>query len=378
MDIRIYPVKTKRDLRKFIHLPAKIHKNHSNWVPPIYLDEWQFFNPKKNRTFSYCDTTLLLASQNGKVVGRIMGIINHKYNESQNENNARFCFLETYDSYDIAKALLQSVETWAKVKGTDKIVGPLGFSEKDPQGLLIEGFDQPNVIASNCNFPYLVDFVEKSGFVKEIDLVVYKVMIPDRIPDFYVRILERAQRNNKGLRVINFKTRKQIHPYVKPVLNLVNETFKEIYGFAPLDEQEMNEFATRYLPVLDPRFIKVVVNEKSEVVAFILAMPDISDGIKKCNGHIFPFGIFQIFKAQKRTQQLNLLLGGIQEHYRNKGIDTIMGVKMLEEAQKAGLKYIDSHLELEQNHKMRAEMEKMGGVVYKRFRIFQKIINQNK
>ncbi len=374
MDIKVFAVKTKKDLRKFIHLPSKIHKNHSNWTPPIYLDELKFFNPKKNKTFNYCDTTLLLASQNGEVVGRIMGIINHKYNQSQNENNARFCFLETYDNYEVAKTLLESIEKWAKEKGTIKLVGPLGFSDKDPQGLLVEGYDQPNVIASNCNFKYLTDFVEHAGFEKEIDLVVYKVMVPDRIPDFYSRILERTLRNNKGLTVINFASQKQIKPYVKPVLSLVNESFKDIYGFAPLDEQEMNEFATRYLPVLDPRFIKVVVNESNSVVAFILAMPDISEGIRKCKGHIFPFGIFQIFKAQKRTHQLNLFLGAIQEHYRNKGIDTIMGVRMLEEAQKAGLKYIDSHLELENNLKMRAEMEKMGGVVYKKYRIFQKTL----
>jgi len=375
MDIKIYPVKTRRDLRNFIHLPAKIHKNHPNWVPPIYLDEWDFFNPKKNRTFSYCDTILLLASTNGKVVGRVMGIINHKYNQAKNENNARFCFLETYEDSEIAKVLLQGIENWAKTKGTQKIVGPLGFSDKDPQGLLIEGFDQPNVIASNCNFPYLVNFVNDAGYNKEIDLVVYKVNVPESIPDFYKKILERALRNNSNIKIINFSTRKQIKPYITPVLNLVNETFKEIYGFAPLDQLEMHEFATRYLPVLDPRFIKVVVNEKNDVVAFILGMPDISDGIRKCKGHILPFGIFQIFKSQKRTKQLNLLLGGIQEHYRNKGIDTIMGVKMLEEAQKAGLKYIDSHLELENNHKMRAEMEKMGGVVYKRYRIFQKMLS---
>lgn len=374
MDIRIYPVKTKRELREFIYLPAKIHKNHSNWVPPIYLDEWPFFTPKKNRSFIHCDTILLLASRNGQIVGRIMGIINHKYNEAKNENNARFCFIETYNDFDVANALLNAVEEWAKSKGTSKIVGPLGFSDKDPQGLLIEGFEQPNVIASNCNFPYLPELVEKSGYDKEIDLVVYKLNVPDSIPEFYIRILERTFRNNKGLSVINFTKRRQIKPYIKPVLSLVNESFKEIYGFAPLDDQEMKEFATRYLPVLDPRFIKVVVNERNEVVAFIIAMPDISDGIRKCKGHILPFGIFQIFRSQKRTKQLNLLLGAIKEHYRNKGIDTLMGVRMLEEAKKAGLKNIDSHLELENNLKMRAEMEKMGGVVYKRYRIFKKTL----
>jgi len=372
MDIKIYPVSTKKDLHNFIHLPAKIHKNHSNWVPPIYMDEWAFFNPKKNRLFNHSDTILLLANQNNEVVGRVMGIINHIYNQSRNVNHARFCFLETYDNIEVTKALLAEVEKWAKQKGTDKIVGPLGFSDKDPQGLLIEGFNEPNVIASNCNFPYLPEHVEKSGYSKEIDLVVYKLNVPDSIPEFYNKILERTFRNNKDLSVISFSKRKQIKPYIKPVLSLVNETFKDIYGFAPLDDQEMREFATRYLPVLDPRFIKVVVNGNKDVIAFIIAMPDISDGIRKCKGHILPFGIFQIFKSQKRTKQLNLLLGAIQEHYRNKGIDTLMGVRILEEAKKARLKYIDSHLELEDNIKVRAEMEKMGGVVYKKYRIFQK------
>lgn len=372
MDIRIYPVTTKSDLRKFIHLPAEIHKNHSNWVPPLYIDDWQFFDSKKNRTFKYCDTILLLASQNGKVVGRIMGIVNHKYNEVHNENNARFCFIETFNNYEVAEALLKAVEDWAKSKGIGKIVGPLGFSDKDPQGLLVEGFDEPIVIAQNCNHSYMVDFVEKAGYNKEMNLVVYKLNIPDAVPDFYLRILERAKRNNRDLKVLDFKSRSQIKPYIAPVLTLLNDTFKEIYGFAPLDDQEMKEFATRYLPILDPRFIKVVVNEKNEVIAFIIAMPDISDGIRKCKGYLFPFGIIHIFRSQKKTKQLDLLLGGIQDHYRNKGIDTIMGVRMLEEAQKAGLKYIDSHLILEVNVKMRAEMEKMGGEVYKRYRIFSK------
>jgi len=372
MDIKIYPVSTKKNLRNFIYLPSKIHKNHSNWVPPIYMDEWVFFNPKKNRLFNHCDTILLLASQNGKVVGRVMGIINHLYNDSKKENNARFCFLETLDNFEIAKALLTEVENWAKSKGSEKIVGPFGFSDKDPQGLLIEGFNEPNVIASNCNFPYLSEFVKNFGYSKEIDLVVYKLNVPDVIPEFYNRILERTFRNNKDLKIVNFTKRKQIKPYIKPVLSLVNESFKDIYGFTPLDEQEMREFATRYLPILDPRFIKVVVNSHNDVIAFIIAMPDISDGIRKSKGYLLPFGIFQIFKAQKQTKQLNLLLGAIHENYRNKGIDTLMGVKMLEEAKKASLKYIDSHLELENNTKVRAEMEKMGGIVYKRYRIFQK------
>ncbi len=370
--IRVYPVKSKSDLRKYIHLPSKIHKNHTNWVPPIYMDEWYFYNPKKNDAFSYSDTLLLLAEKEGKVVGRVMALINKKYNEKHNQEHARFCFLETYDDFEVAKALLSYAEDWAKTKGMKKIVGPLGFSDKDPQGLLIEGFNEPIVLATNCNFPYLVDLVEKLGYTKETDLVVYKVPVPDVLPEFYLKILERVKRNNIGFKMIEFKTKREIKPYIVPVLSLMNETFKDIYGFNPLTVREMNEFASRYLAILDPRFIKVIQNDKGKAIAFVLGTPDISEGIKKLKGYVLPFGIFHIFAAQKRTRLLSLLLGAIHEDYRNIGLDTWMGARMLEEAQKAGFKNIDSHLELESNVKMRAEMEKMGGVVYKRYRIYQK------
>jgi hypothetical protein len=152
----------------------------------------------------------------------------------------------------------------------------------------------------------------------------------------------------------------------------MNETFQEIYAFAPLTEAEMDEFAKRYLIVLDARFIKIIENEKGELVAFILAMPDISVGIQKSKGYVLPFGIFQILRAQKKTKQLDLLLGGIRKDYRNNGLDTILGINMLREAQRVGFEYIDSHLELETNTKMRAEMERMGGKVYKKYRIFKR------
>lgn len=254
----------------------------------------------------------------------------------------------------------------------ERVVGPLGFSDKDPQGLLIEGFDEPNVIATNCNFPYLVDFVEQSGYSKELDLVVYKIMVPPTIPDFYQKVYERAINNQQGLKLVTFKTKQQIKPYIRPVLRLMNETFQEIYGFVELTDKEMDEFAGRYLMILDPRYLKVIENESNEVVAFILGMPDISEGIKKSKGYMLPFGIFQVFASQRKTKQLNLLLGAIKPEYQNKGIDTILGVAMLKEAIGRGMTHIDSHLEMETNTKVRAEMERMGGVVYKKYRIFAK------
>lgn len=374
MEISIVEVRNKKDLHTFIHLPAKIHRNHPNWVPPIYMDEAVFFNPVKNKAFSHSDTILMLAYRGEKVAGRIMGIINHQYNAAENLKEARFFLLETYEDYDVAEKLIRSVEAWGQVRGMTKLVGPLGFSDKDPQGLLIEGFQYSPVIATNFNFEYMVDFVQQAGFVKKVDLVVYKLDVPQEIPEFYNRIYERARRNSGQLHVVSFKNKLQLRPYIKPVFQLVNETFKDIYAFTPMTDEEMNELAGRYLPVLDPRFVKVIEKGKKEVVGFILAMPDISEGIRKCGGRVLPFGIFQIWRAQKRTKQLDLLLGAIRADYRNTGLNTILGIEMLRECQKAKMEFIDSHLELETNTKMRAENEKLGGKVYKRYRIFEKDI----
>jgi hypothetical protein len=305
------------------------------------------------------------------VVGRIMGIINHRYNKTHKENHARFGFLECWNETEVASALLNLVEDWAREKEMTHVVGPLGFSDKDPQGYLIEGFGEPMVLATNCNFPYLNDLVELNGYSKKTDLVVYKIDIPDEIPSFYTRVYERAIATNR-LTIEEFTRKKQLKPQIRPVLSLVNQTFSEIYGFDPMTGEEMDEFAGRFMAVLDPRFIKVIRNQAGEHVAFILGMPDISKGIIRSGGYLFPLGIFYVLRAARKTRQLNLLLGAVREDYRNSGLDAILAVKMIGSAIKAGMKYIDSHLELEDNLKVRAEMERFGGKVYKRFRIYQK------
>ncbi|MBN2893704.1 MAG: hypothetical protein JXL97_17675 [Bacteroidales bacterium] len=373
MSIDIREVKTNADLRKFIYLPAKIHKGHSNWVPPIYDDEFNFFNKKKNKSFEYCDTILLLAYKNNVAIGRIMGIIHKKYNEIHNENNARFSFLETYEDIEIFNALLDYLEKWAKNRNCTKIVGPLGFSDKDPQGFMTEGFEEPIVISSNGNFPFMPDFMKTKNYEKEVDLVVYKIPVPNEIPPFYQAIYNRALKG-KDIEIIEFNSRKQLKPFIKPILHLLNETFEGIYGFVPFEEHEMNEYANRYIYLLDPQFIKVVATPDKKPIGFIIAMPDISQGVIKTKGRLLPFGFFRIIALQKKTKQLTLLLGGIKKQFRGQGLDVILGKLTLESAIKRGFEFVDSHLELENNTNVRKEMEKMGGVVYKRYRIYQKNI----
>lgn len=372
MDIEIREVSGKKDLRTFIYLPEKVHADHPKWVHPIYVDDWSYFDPAKNKAFGYCDTILLLAWRGAECVGRVMGIINHRYNEHRNEKTARFGFLETRKEPEVVRALLRRVEDWARGKGMTRIVGPYGFSDQDPEGFMIEGFEHGVTLASYYNFEWMPKFVEDAGYVKDIDYFVYKIDIPKEMPEFYKKIYERAQRKG-GFEVVEFRTKKQLKPNIRPILNLMNETYMQnnIYGYAPLDEKEQDELAKKYLPILDPRFIKAV-RKDGETVAFVIGMPDMTAGIRKARGRLFPFGILFILRAAKKTKQLDLMLGAVKDKYRGMGLDVMMGVKMIESALKAGYEYMDTHHEMETNVKVRAEMERVGGKIYKKYRVFQK------
>ncbi len=372
MAIDIREVGTRRDLKTFITLPEKIHRGHRNWVPPIYMDEWKYFDPKKNKAFGYCQTILLLAFRDGRAVGRIMGIINTRFNEYRNEKLGRFGFLETWKDQEVVHALLTRVEEWARGLGMTRIVGPYGFSDQDPEGFLIEGFEYRATIATYCNYEWLPPLVEKEGYTKDIDYFVYKLDVPKELPEFYRKIFERTAR--KGVfRVVEFKRRRELKPWIRPILSLMNECYtgSDIYGFAPLEEKEMDDLAKRYMPILDPRFIKVVAKD-GEPAAFVVGIPDMTAGIQKARGRLFPFGFIHILRAARKTKQLDLLLGAVKEKYRGQGLDVFMGTRMMQSALEAGMEIMDSHHEMETNVRVRAEMERMGGKIYKRFRVFQK------
>ncbi len=374
MSIKLIEVKTKSQLKTFIYLPEKLHQDQPNWVHPIYMDEWAYFNPKKNKAFSYSDTLMLLAEKDGQVVGRVMGIINHRYNEVRNEKTARFGYLESIQDQAVVHALLARVEQWARDKGMTRIIGPYGFSDQDPEGFLIKGFENRATIATYYNFEWLPEMVEKEGYSKDIDYFVYKIEVPKEIPEVYTKIAERILKKG-NFKILEFRKRKEIKPWIRPILSLMNETYVEsnIYGYAPLDEKEMDDLARKYLPVLDPRFIKGVLKD-GQVVAFIVAIPDMTAGIKKARGRLFPFGFIHVLRAQKKTKQLDLLLGAIKKEYRGMGLDALMGVAMLSSAQQAGFEIMDTHHEMEANVRVRSEMERLGGKIYKVYRVYQKAL----
>lgn len=369
-EIIIKEVLTRKDRKEFIYLPSKVHKDDPDWLPPIYMDEWELYNKKKNKSYRYANAVLYLAYRDKKAVGRIMGIINRRYNEIHNESHGRFCFIESYEDQEVVHALIKKVEDWARDNGMVKLVGPLGFSDKDPQGFQIEGFEYPQFITCPTNSSYLPDLIMKEGYEKKVDLVNYLAPMPEELPLIYKKVLSRVS-HNKEYRIVEFSSKKELKPYIIPVLELMNQTFMEIYGFVPLTDKEKEEFAARYLPILDPKFIKVVEN-KTGLIGFAISMPDVSEGIKKAKGKLLPFGIFKILRESKRSKKLLMMLGGVKKEFRGQGIDVLMGVKIIQSGMKHKMDCIDSHLVLEDNRRMRAEYERVGGKVIKKFRIYQK------
>jgi hypothetical protein len=369
-ELIIKEVITKKDRRDFIYLPEKVHRDEPEWLPPIYMDEWVLYDKKKNKSYQYADALLLIAYRDNKPVGRIMGIINRRYNAIHDEKHGRFCFMECYNDREVFHALLTRIEDWLRQNGMEKIVGPLGFSDKDPQGFQIEGFEYPQFMTSANNSPYMPALIESEGFIKKVDLVNYLGKIPEKFPEIYEKVLSRAE-NLKEYKIIEFTHKKELKPYIIGVLELMNQTFEEIYGFVPLNDKEKRDFAARYLPILDPKFIKLI--EVDGVLAgFAIGMPDFSKGIREAKGKLFPFGIFKILSDSKKSKKLLMMLGGVMKEFRGKGLDVLMGVKILQSGIEHKMDTLDSHLVLEDNQKMRGEYERVGCQVVKKFRIYQK------
>jgi len=373
-DIQIYEVSKKQDLKDFIYFPGKLHRKHLNWVPPIYREEWNYFDPKKNHALAYCSTITAIAKLNGKTVGRIMGIINHPYNNTRNQKIARFTFFDCINSTEVSNGLLSFIETWAIKKGMQKIVGPMGMYYHDPMGFMTEGFDEKPSFSANYNFEYILSLLQSANYTTDTDLVVYKFKIPEVFPELHLRIKQRALRNKK-LHLPHIAGKRDIRKYIFPLLSMMNETYQGILGYSQLNKDEMLSLANHFIPILDPKLF-TVATYAGEVVGFIIGIPSLNEGIIAAKGRLYPFGFLKIIKASARSTQLDLLIGAVSKKFQGRGIEVLMGLKIMKAARESGMIYLDSHLELESNVKVRAEMERMGGKIIKRYSIYQKKLHQ--
>ncbi len=368
--IIIQEVKNKKALKQYIRFPFELYKHDPYWVPPLLSDEYAFYHPKKNPNLRANPYKLFLAYKDGRLAGRIMALINQRANTYRQEKLLRWTFLDTIDDREVVYTLLQGVEEWGKAQGMEFAVGPRGFSDEEPQGALVEGFDERALIAAHYNKPHLIRYLEDYGYHKDVDWVCYRMDVPEKLPNSYQAIYERILKQ-KHLTCRNFKNKGEFKPYIIPVLKLLNETYKDLYGFSPLYEEEFDALAKKYLPILDPRFVHII-EDGDQLLGFSIVMPDITEGLQKTKGRLFPYGFFHILKAAKTSKTLQFLLVGIKEHYRKQGLFVLFAFALLKEVHAAGMTRVHSHLQLEENRDMNIWLERLDGKIFRRYRAFIK------
>jgi hypothetical protein len=350
MSIQIKEVKTKGELKHFINFVYGLYEGNKYWCPPIFFDEMDTLHWDKNPAFEYCEARYWMAYRDGKAVGRIAGIINTKANSIWNEKHIRFGWFDFIDDAEVPELLLKAVSDWGKEKGMESIHGPLGFTDMDKEGLLIKGFEELGSIASYYNHAYYQNRVEAIGYVKDVDWVQSIFPIPDVVPDKISRFSELVQHKFK-LHILQVKKSKEFLPYAKGIFETLNKCFKDLYGFVPLSEKQINMLVKAYFSFVRPEFVGVVLNEANEVVGFGVALPSLTKALQKCNGKLFPFGWYYLLRALKSNEMVDMYINGVDPEYQNKGVPSVYFNFMCQNFIKHKVKFALSNPQLEDNNK---------------------------
>lgn len=373
MGIIITKVSNKKELRRFIRFNYELYKDNPYAVPDLYSDMVHTLTKGKNAAFDFCEAEYFLAYKDGTLAGRIAGIINHKANETWNRKDVRFGWVDFVDDPEVSAALFKAVEEWGKSKGMEHIQGPLGFTDFDAEGMLIEGFDQLSTMATTYNHPYYPEHLEKLGFEKDADWVEYKIFIPDAIPDKHRRIAELV-RTRYNLRIKKYTSSKKLAAdYGRAIFELINEVYKGLYGFSALSQKQIDQLVKMYLPILDLRMVTLIVDAGDRLVAVGVSMPSLAVALQKAKGKLFPFGWYYLFKAlftKRRPPMLDLLLVAVKPEYQNKGVNALLFYDLIPVYRKSGFVFAESNPELELNGKVQAQWEYFETQQHKRRRAF--------
>ena len=377
MAITIKKVTTKRDLKRFIRFNYELYKDNAYSVPDLYDDMLNTFNRKKNAAFEFCEAEYFLAYKDGKLVGRVAAIINHRANQAWGKKDVRFGWIDFTDDSEVSNALIRTVEQWGKERGMTDIVGPLGFTDMDAEGMLIEGFDQLGTMATIYNYPYYPQHMERMGFVKDADWVEFKIYIPDGIPDKHKRIADIIQRKY-NLQIKKYTSAKKIAAeYGQAIFRLINEAYSQLYGYSALSQRQIDQYVKMYLPILDLRMVTLITDQNGELVAVGISMPSLSEALQKAHGRLLPFGWYYLLKAlffKRRAKMLDLLLVAVKPEYQNKGVNALLFTDLIPVYQQLGFEYAESNPEMELNGKVQAQWEYFRTEQHKRRRAFRKPI----
>ena len=383
--ISIKKVEGRKDLRAFIRFNYHLYKGNPYAVPDFLEDMLETFDRKKNAAFEFCEADLFLAMRDGEIVGRVAAIINHKANKKWQTRNVRFGWIDFIDDEEVSKALITTVEQWGRERGMTKIVGPLGFTDMDPEGMLTEGFDQLSTMSTTYNYPYYPQHMERMGFGKEVDWVERKVMVPtpDHQADIqkYFRVAELCMKRYH-LHMRHFKSHKEVlaadnGQYVQKIFDVINRSYSELYGYSEMNERQIKQYAKTYLPFLDMRLLAVVETEENEPIAVGITMGSLSYALQKAHGKLFPFGWWHLAKAIyfKPAPVLDMLLIGVVPEWQNKGVNAPLFTQIIEVAQKMGFIWAETHVQLEDNEKSQGQWAHLDCTIHKRRRCWQKKID---
>ena len=379
-SVQIKRVETKKDLKAFIECHYDLYEGNQYDAPNLYSDEFNTLSKDKNAAFDFCEAEYFLALKEGKVVGRVAAIINNKANEKWDKQDVRFGWIDFIDDIEVSKALLKAVEDYGREKGMTSVVGPLGFTDMDPEGMLTWGFDQLGTMATIYNYDYYPKHMEKlGGWEKDNDYVEYRLDVPETAPEKYTKIAEMVEkRYNLHVRKL---TKKEIFEggYGKKLFDLINVTYSHLYGFSELTDRQIDQYVKMYFPLADLDLITVVEdgNKDNQLVGLAITVPSLTRALQKCHrGRLFPFGWWHLLRAIKfhKTEVVDLLLIGVLPEYRSKGANSLVFADLIPRYVKYGFKWGETHVEMETNESVQSQWGPLDPTMHKKRRCYRKAI----
>lgn len=373
MAITIKEVTTKSDIKKFVDFQFELYSSSPNWVPPLHADEMKSLMPEENPAFDFCDAKFWLAYNNNKVVGRIGGIINKKHNEKMGVSMARFSRMEFIDDHEVSAALINKVIEWAKEKKMTGIHGPLGFTNLDHQAVLIEGFDFLPSVASEFHMSYYMHHFDTLGLEKEIDWLEFRLTIEDQVPPKAVQMAELIKKRY-GFSVKTYKSVKELMPFAPDMFKVLNNAFSELFSVIPFDDKMSQFYIKKYIPMLNPKFVKVVFDKDNQLIGFVIGVPSLSKAMQKAKGKLFPFGFLHIMRALKRPKVVDLFLTAVEPHYQNMGLTAVIFCDLYQTCIDNGVNYFETTGMIESNQKAIQNWKYFQHIQHKRKRCYIKML----
>ncbi len=371
MALIIKEVSSLAELKSFIRFPLQLYKGNPYWVPSLNSDELNTLRKDKNPAFEHCQARYWLAWRKGQIVGRVAAILNKKHIEKWNQPYLRFGWIDFIDDESVSSALMEAVENWARESGLTSVHGPLGFTDLDREGMLVEGFNELSTMSTTYSFPYYPVHMEKLGYLKDIDWVEYEITVPLEPNETIARIADIALRRNK-LHMLEVANKKQLLPLADELFDVFNEEYKNLYGVVPLSEKQIRAYIKQYFGFVSPDFVPIVQDQNGRMVAFGIALPSLSKALQKANGNLFPFGFLYLLNALRKNDRADLLLVAVRSEYRGKGVNAILMNRMHGVFNRLGITKVESNPELETNTDVQGQWKYYERRQHKRRRIFIK------